>query len=90
MEVSEGAELDHGHARDSVMKWKTIARTSASFSLLLLTLDISPSTRAWENSLPWCLVSDSGSVNQCFNTKAMCMKEAEKQHKTCVFIPPKK
>ena len=40
--------------------------------------------------MPWCLVSDSGTVTQCFNTKDMCVKEAEKQRKTCVFIPPKK
>jgi len=72
------------------VKWKNVTKAVTSLMVLLLMSNISPSTRAWDNSLPWCVVNDSGKVLQCFTMKEACMKEAEKQHKTCVLIPPKK
>jgi len=82
--------IHSGHARRNVVKCSIVARLAISFALLLVISNISPSTRAWENSLPWCVVNDSGKVLQCFTMKEACIKEAEKQQKTCVLIPPKK
>jgi len=76
--------------KEDVVKIKLIAGPAGLVALTVLGASIPPASQAWENSLPWCLVSDSGSVNQCFSTKDLCMKEAEKQNKICVFVPPKK
>jgi hypothetical protein len=59
-------------------------------ALVLFIGTFSPAALAAENSLPWCIVNNSGKVLQCFTKEELCKKSAEKQNKSCVLIPPQK
>jgi hypothetical protein len=51
----------------------------------LCTVVVAPGVTSAER-LPWCVVSSSGSVGECFNRQENCLSAAKAEKKTCVFV----